>query len=335
MKFLIVGLGSMGKRRIRNLQHLKAGEIIGFDLRKDRREEAEKKYGIRTFEDFEKAMAENPDALIISTPPDLHMKYAMIAAQRNKHFFTEASVVDDGMGELIDLIKDKKIVAAPSCTMRFHPAIKKIKELVDKRTVGKPLAFTYHSGQYLPDWHPWEDYRKFYVAKRATGAAREMVPFELVWLTWLLGDVNAVSCLKGKVSDLDVDIDDTYQVLLKFKSGALGHLLVDVVARAPARVFRLLGKEGTIEWDRSMNIVKVFTAGDKKWKEYPVEEGKPEKRYIAGERMYVEEMERFIGAIEGKERYPYSFNEDKKILEILYAAEKSSDLGKQISLSGR
>jgi len=333
MKFLIVGLGSMGKRRIRNLQYLKAGEIVGFDLREDRREEAEKKYGIRTFGDFEKAMAEKPDALIISTPPDLHMKYATIAARRNKHFFTEASVVDEGMDELIDLIKDKKIVAAPSCTMRFHPAIKKIKELVDERTVGGPLAFTYHSGQYLPDWHPWEDYRKFYVAKRATGAAREIVPFEIVWLTWLLGDVDAVSCLKGKVSDLDVDIDDTYQALLKFKSGVLGHVLVDVISRAPTRVFRLLGEEGVVEWDRSANIVKVFKAGEKKWGEYPAEEGKPEKGYIVGEGMYVEEMERFVRAIEGKERYPYSFTEDRKILEILYAAEKSSDTGRQVSLS--
>ncbi len=336
MKFLVVGLGSMGKRRIRNLQYLKAGEIIGFDLREDRRKEAEEKYKIKTFGEFEEAMIENPAALIISTPPDLHMKYAMIAARKNKHFFTEASVVNDGMGKLISLIKGKKIVAAPSCTMRFHPAIKKIKGLVDERAVGKPLAFTYHSGQYLPDWHPWEDYRKFYVARRTTGAAREIVPFELVWLTWLLGDVDATSCLKGKVSDLDVDIDDTYQVLLKFKSGALGHMLVDVVARAPVRVFRLLGEEGTIEWDRNANVVKVFTAGEKKWEEYSTEEGKPEKGYIIGERMYIEEMERFVRAIEGKEKYPYSFEDDKKILEILYAAEKSSEIGKQISLaSGR
>ncbi|MEM2674800.1 MAG: Gfo/Idh/MocA family oxidoreductase [Candidatus Hadarchaeales archaeon] len=333
MKFLIVGLGSMGKRRIRNLQHLSAGEIIGFDPREDRRKEANEKYGIKSFSEFEEAMRENPDVLIISTPPDLHMKYAIIAAQENKHFFTEASVVDDGMEELIHLLKDKKIVAAPSCTMRFHPAVRKIKELVDRGAVGKPLSFTYHSGQYLPDWHPWEDYRKFYVARRETGAAREIVPFELVWLVWVFGDVRAISCFKGKISGLDVDIDDVYQLLLKFKSGLLGHLLVDVVARYPTRYFRLVGEEGTIEWSRDTGIVRLYRADEKRWENFLAGEGIPEKGYITGEDMYVEEMKAFIRAIKGEAAYPYTFEEDWKILKLLYAAEKSSDEGVHVEVS--
>jgi predicted dehydrogenase len=322
----------MGKRRIRNLQYLKAGEIIGFDLREDRRKEAEEKYNVKTFGDLGEALSENPDAMVISTPPDLHVKYALIAAQRNMHFFTEASVVNDGMDELIRLIKDKTIVAAPSCTMRFHPAIRKIKELVDSGFIGKPLVFTYHSGQYLPDWHPWEDYRKFYVARRATGAAREILPFELVWLTWVFGGVDTISCMKGKVSDLDVDIDDVYQVLLKFREGILGHLLVDVVARAPTRIFRLLGDRGTIEWDWTKKVVRVYDAEKKTWEDCPVDEGIPEKGYIVGEEMYIEEMRAFLMAIKGEGKYPYTFEEDRKILHLLYTAEKSSDTGAHIKV---
>jgi len=325
MKFLVVGLGSMGKRRVRNLQYLKGGEIIGFDPRKDRGEEVEEKYKIRTFDDFDRAMAENPDALVISTPPDLHTKYAIIAAKNDKHFFTEASVVDEGMDELIDICKNKNIVAAPSCTMRFHPAVKKIRELVEKNVIGKPLAFTYHSGQYLPDWHPWEDYRKFYVAKSETGAAREIVPFELAWLTWVFGPINFISCFKGKLSKLEADIDDVYQLILKFRAGILGHVLVDVVARVPYRIFRLLGEEGVVEWNWVEKRVKIFSAKDNKWTELSVDEGAPEKEYIAGEKMYMDEMRCFLQAIEGKTSYPYTFEEDKKILGFLYAAERSSD----------
>jgi len=332
VKFLVIGLGSMGKRRIRNLQYLEAGEILGFDLREDRRKEAEEKYKIRTFGDFEEAMDENPDALVICTPPDLHMKYAMIAAQKNKHFFTEASVVDEGINKLMLLCKDKEIVAAPSCTMRFHPSVRKIKELVDVGAVGKPLTFTYHSGQYLPDWHPWEDYRKFYVTKKQTGAAREIVPFELVWLVWVLGDIETLSCFKGKLSKLDVEIDDVYQMLMRFKNGVFGHMLVDVVAKAPYRTFRLLGEDGVIEWDWMAKQLKVFTAKEKKWKEYPVEEGKPEEGYLAGEKMYIDEMNQFLKAIKSKEKYPYTFHEDKKILNLLYMAERSSEKGEHVKV---
>lgn len=334
MKFLIIGLGSMGKRRIRNLQYLKAGAIVGFDPRDDRRKEVKKKYGVKTFENFDAAMAENPDALIISTPPDLHMKYAMIAAQNDKHFFTEASVVSEGIDELINLCKDKKIVAAPSCTMRFHPSIKKIKELVDGGAIGKPLAFTYHSGQYLPDWHPWENYRKFYAAKKSTGAAREIVSFELVWLTWVLGEIDTISCLKGKLTKLETEIDDAYQILVKFKSGALGHMLVDVISRVPDRSCKLISEEGVMEmrWGKG---VKVYRASNRKWEEYPEEAGTTVEGYSEKikEEPYIEETQRFVQAVRGEVTYPYTFEEDKRILELLYAAEKSSELGRHMSIT--
>lgn len=330
MKFLVVGLGSMGKRRIRNLKHLKAGEIIGFDIKKERREEAERLYGIKTFDDFNSAMLGNPNVLIISTPPNLHTRYAIIAAKRNLHFFTEASVVDDGMDELISICKTKEIVAAPSCTMRFNPAVQKIRELVLSERIGRPYTFTYHSGQYLPDWHPWEDYRKFYVSQKETGAAREIVSFELVWLTWIFGTVDKISCFKGRVSDLDIDIDDVYQIILKFNSGVIGHMLVDVLSRVPYRSLRIIGREGVIEWNWLTKKINLFTTGENKWSTYEVDEGSPEKGYIAGELMYVEEMRALLNAIEGKAKYPYTLEEDKRILGYLYAAEQSSDKGVHI-----
>ena len=326
MKFLIVGLGSMGKRRIRNLQHLKAGEIMGFDTREDRRKEAEKKYGIKTFDKFDKAMRDQPDALIVSTPPDLHVKYAMEAVKNRKHFFMEASVVDWGMNELIAECKNKNIIAAPSCTMRFFPSVKKIKEIVDGKNIGELLLFTYHSGQYLPDWHPWEDYRKFYVARKETGGAREIVAFELVWLTWILGNVDTISCFKGKLSKLDVNIDDAYQIIMKFKNGVFGHMLVDVISRVPDRSCKIFGEEGVIFWDWGAGV-KVYTAKDKSWRNYPEKgritvEGYTEK---IKEGPYIEEMNTFISAIKKEIEYPYTLEEDKRILEVLYVAERSSD----------
>jgi len=334
VKFLIVGLGSMGKRRVRNLQYLKAGRIIGFDPNEDRRRQAAQTYGMRTFGDIDTAMRENPDALVISTPPDLHVKYALLAARNNKHFFMEASVVDEGMDELISFCRGKDVVAAPSCTSRFHPSIMKIKELVEADAVGEVLAFTYHCGQYLPDWHPWEDYRQFYAARRETGAAREIVPFELVWLTWVLGRLDSISCFKGKLSKLNIDIDDIYQLIMRFKSGTLGHMLVDVVARVPYRTCRFLGEEGVIQWEWGEGV-KLYTAKERKWREYRVEEGPTVEGYSdkIKEGHYIEEMNRFIKAIKGEKKYPYTLEDDREMLGLLYAAERSSDLGKHVMIT--
>ncbi len=325
-KFLIVGLGSMGKRRIRNLQYLKAGEILGFDPRDDRRKEAEDKYGLKTFGVFEDAMSQTPDALVISTPPDLHVKYALEAARRNKHFFMEASVVDWGMDELIEECEKKDIVAAPSCTMRFQPSIKKIKEIVDTKDIGDSLLLTHHCGQYLPDWHPWEDYRQFYVAKNATGAAKEIVSFELVWLMWIFGDIDVISCFKGKLSKLDVDIDDAYQMVMKFRNKILGHMLIDVISRVPERSCRIFGDEGVIHWEWGQGV-KAYTTKDKQWTNYPEKAGTSVEGYVEKivEEPYIEEMDAFVKAIKKEIKYPYSLEEDRRVLDVLNAADKSSE----------
>ncbi len=322
----MVGLGSMGKRRIRNLQFLKNDDIIGFDLREDRCSEASEKYKIKTFSAIEDAISQKPIAMVISTPPNLHMKYAKIAIANNIHFFTEASVIQDEMKEVIDQLEKIEIIGLPSCTMRYHPIIKKIKSLLEKNTIGKPLSFLYHSGQYLPDWHPWEDYRKYYVSKRETGACREIVPFELVWITDLFGKINAVSAIKAKVSNLEVDIDDIYNILLDFESGLQASMTVDVIARFPYRQLKILGEDGVIFADWSERIVRYYTK-DEGWRDNRIEDGQIEKNYIHGEGPYIEEMRTFLNTIKKENSTPYTFAEDFKILKILESIEKSSDDG--------
>lgn len=328
MKFLVIGLGSMGKRRIRNLLALEQNDIVGFDTRDDRCKEAEKKYKITTFTDISYALKEKPDAMIISTPPDLHMKYAKIAIENKVHFFTEASVVTDEMEEVIHDLKESKVIGLPSCTMRYHPIVNNVVNILKTNKIGKPLAFLYHSGQYLPDWHPWEDYRKFYVSKRKTGACREIVPFELVWLTSIFGNISTVSAIKSKVSNLDVDIDDIYSILLEFRNGIKGNLTVDVIARYPYRQLKILGEEGVIFADWSERTVGYFTK-DEGWKNNKIDDGIIEKNYIHGDGPYIEEIRTFIQNINKESSQQYTFEDDLNILKILEAIEKSSDLGQR------
>ena len=335
MKFLIVGLGSMGKRRVRNLKYLKAGEIFGFDPREDRRQEVTEKYGIETFDNVEIAFDRKPDAVVISTPPDLHIPYAVQAARRGLHFFTEASVVDTGIEDLLEICRQNPdIVAVPSCTMRYFPGPKKILEVVQDGIVGRPLTFTLHTGQYLPDWHPWEDYRTFYVSQRSTGACREIVPFEMTWLCKVFGEVASVFGKKGKTSDLEADIDDFYQILLDFDSGVSGFLQVDVLARDFLRHFRLIGSEGTVEWDCQGNEVRVFEAATGKWAVHSLELGTAEKMYVNPEEPYVAEMRDFIAAMKGERSFGYTYEEDCRILSCLYASERSHGEGRRITLKG-
>lgn len=322
MKFLVIGLGSMGKRRVRNLITLDQKDIIGFDPRKDRCVEAEQKYSIKTYQNFEDAINTKPDAMIISTPPDLHSKYAKIAIEKKSHFFTEANVVTDGMSEIIDLLKNNDIVGVPSSTLRFHNMFLKLKTiLMENKNLGNVLCILHHNGHYLPDWHPWEDYRDFYVSKKITGAGREMVPYELVWLTALFGKIRNVKGLKTRTGILDSEIDDLYNAILEFDNGIKGMLTVDVISRIPYRQIKIITENGVIESDWNEKKIKVFTKSEG-WGEFIIDSGKPEKNYIHGEGTYVNEIEGFIQAIKKEKKFPYSFEEDLYTLNILEAIEK-------------
>ena len=335
MKFLVIGLGSMGKRRIRNLQYLKAGEIIGFDIKEDRRKETKEKFGIDVFSNFKKAIDAKPDAFIICNPPNLHMEYAKIAAENDIHFFMELNMSTGPMEALIEICKKKDIVAAPSCTMRFHPNIRLMKTLFESNRIGKIVAFTYHSGQYLPDWHPWEDYHNFFASQRETGGCKEIILFELVWILWLFGNIEKVLSMKKKTTILDSDIDDIYQILLQFKNGSIGHLLVDVVSRISTRNLTVVGQKGTIEWNWIDDVIKLYDAEEKKWTEIKNREAYKDKGYKYIEFMYIEEMRSFLQAIKEKKQYNYSLSKDLKILKIFEAIEKNSTNQKYITIQKR
>lgn len=334
MKILQIGLGSMGKRRLRNLKALDEKDVIAFDLREDRRKEVEEKFGIKTYDNFEDAMKEKPEVFIISVPPHIHLDYQLYAAKNNIHFFTEASVVKEGLDEVIDILKGKDIVGAASSTLRFHPAVKRIKELVDSNAIGKSCTFTHHSGQFLPDWHPWEKVEDFYASQKETGGGREIVPFEMSWITWIFGEVASVSGLLANTLDMGDHIDDVYQILLTFKSGLIAHLLVDVVSRYAYRHFKLLGSDGVIEWDWNTKKVGVFDAKTQEWKYYKEDAGVAQEGYNPNiiEEMYIDEMNHFLNAVRKKEKYHYPLEDDHVILDMLYKIEESFEKGKKIDL---
>ena len=155
VNFLVIGLGSMGKRRVRCLKALGHSEIYGFDPRADRTEEA-LKLGIKLVQGVEDFLASKKPVCIISVPPDVHHEYMQLCFKHGCHFFVEASVCLDGIEELWAKYKNSSVVAAPSCTLAFHPGIQFIFKLLKEDRIGKLSNMVYHSGQYLPDWHPYE-----------------------------------------------------------------------------------------------------------------------------------------------------------------------------------
>jgi predicted dehydrogenase len=323
--FLVVGLGSMGKRRIRCLLALgfKKTNLLGFDLREDRRIEVQEKYGIRTFSDVKNIDFSQITAVIVSLPPDKHAIGAKIAIDNNKPVFIEASVVLDDVND-IEKYNNGKVYIAPSCTMVYHPMIKDIKNIIKSGRYGKVCNFSYHSGQYLPDWHPWENVNDFYVGQRITGGAREIVPFEFTWIIDLLGFPKEVKGHYRKTIDFNCDIEDSYTCSINY-GDIVGVMIVDVAARYAVRNLVINLEEAQIQWRWDKKEIEVYEAKNGRW----IYLKQPAHTSISGyneninEGMYVEELDAFINAIDNNNLYPNTLDKDIKVLELLKAIEDS------------
>lgn len=336
MKFLVIGLGSMGKRRIRCLQALNKDKIGGFDPNPERCSESRAKYDIVTFDSL-KAAVDNmkPNVFIISVPPDKHLEYMNYAVKNGIHFFVEASVLDEGFEDLKRELQTREIIAAPSATLMFHPAIQTIKEIIDSGELGKLSNILLHSGQYLPDWHTYEKVRDYYVSNPATGGGREIVPFELTWFTEVFGMPRRVCSNFRKTIEIEGAeyIDDTYNCLLDYGS-FLANVTVDVVSRYATRRLTVNGSKKQLFWTWDKNCVSIFDPVKDSWEERQYEMKDSEDGYNAniGENMYVDEIRNFLDAIENKKKFINSMDKDHEVLKLLYKLERADNLSKYIEV---
>jgi hypothetical protein len=210
MKFLIIGAGSMGTRRVRTLLSLGYSplDITIYDNDTKKAEDAAKKYDIWWYDVMPNLILNKFDAVIISVPPLLKQKYISMCNDAETPCFAEADVTEYSGNY------------AASATMRFHPAIQKIKELLYSGTLGKVYTFTHHCGNHIEDWHPGANKKTYYAMTKEAGGCKEIFPFELSWLSYLFGTpIDAYGMIDKKLDDPDISADDVYCAAVKFASG--------------------------------------------------------------------------------------------------------------------
>ena len=317
----MVGCGSIGKRHIRNLLALSVRNILAYDSNPVRSYEVREEFGVETLNNLESAWEQNPYGAFITTPTSLHIPIAIQAAEYGCHLFIvkPLSHTFEGVKKLLALIEEKQLISLVGCNMRFHPGLQKVKELIEEKTLGNMVAARVESGQYLPDWHPMEDYRKNYSARRDLGGGIILDAIhELDYIRWLLGEVRSVSCFAGKLSHLEIETEDTAEIILRFSNGAIGEVHVDYVQRAYSRTSQFIGDEGTIRWDYSQGTVRYYSSASDRWMEF-----ENPKDWVANQ-MYVDELSHFLCCLEGRVQPEQDVSEGAKVLAVALAAKSSA-----------
>jgi predicted dehydrogenase len=330
-RFVVAGCGSIGKRHIKNLLALSAGEVLAFDVQAERRREVSAALGVETLANADEVWARQPDVLLVAVPTALHMALALAAAERGVHLFIEKPLASgwDGVDRLLGLVRQHEIVSLVGCNLRFHPGLVTVKHLLGENRVGRVIAARVEVGQYLPDWHPWEDYRRSYSARAELGGGIILDAIhEIDYIRWLLGEVTNAVCVAGKLSDLEIDTEDTAALLLRFDNGALGEVHLDYIQRAYSRTCQIIGVEGTIHWDYAAGQVRWYSTDTKGWSSWSNPTG------WDANQMYLDEMKHFLACLAGSEKPQLDAAQAAKVLRIALAAKESAREGRWIELGG-
>lgn len=328
MKILVVGCGSIGQRHIQNLKEFSNVEVVACRI-KGGIEEIEKKLDVKTVCGLDNGIDQKPDAVLITTPTSTHIPIALKAAEKGCHLFIEKPISHDleGVKKLIRIIDKKGLTCMVGYNLRFHPGLKLIKRLLEEKVIGNIVSVRVEAGQYLPEWHPLEDYRTGYSAKKSLGGGVILdLSHEIDYIRWFLGEVKEVFSFTSKLSHLEIETEDVAEILLRFKSGVIGEVHLDYIQRFPSRSCQIIGDEGTLLYDFNENKVKLFSAKDKKWQIF-LENEKYDKNQT-----YTDEIKHFVDCVNRKKKPIVNETDGKKVLEIVSAAKESSKAKKVISL---
>ncbi len=327
LKILVVGYGSIGKRHVNNLMKLKNIEILVCS--KNKNTDQLKKNGIQVYDSLAKCLDEKPDIGFVCNVTSLHVKTAIKLAQNGCHLFIEKPLSNSlaDVNHLITLIRKKKLITMVGCNLRFHKCIQGIKKEIQNNEIGRIISVRVESGSYLPNWHPWEDYRASYASLKKLGGGVVLTCIhEIDYLCWFFGDVDRVFSFTGKFSDLEISVEDLSAILLKFKKNIIAEVHLDYFQQPDFRSCKVIGTMGTIYWDSETNEVHLYDTNKRKW----IRKIKL-KNYERNE-MYIQELSYFINCVKNKKTTMNTVNDALKTLQVAFATKKSSSLNKIIKI---
>ncbi len=328
-RFLIAGLGSIGRRHLRNLVTLGETDIVLLRSHRATLPDAElAAYPEET--DINLALEKyRPQAVIVSNPTALHLDVAIPAARQGCAILLEKPISGSmtGVSQLDEAARHHSAPILMGFQFRFHPSLLQVRQWINEQALDRVFSASVHYGEYLPGWHPWEDYRKGYAARGDLGGGVLLTQcHSLDYMRWLLGDPEAISGVVGRFSDLEVDVDDTADMIVRFPDKVTGAIHLDFAQQPPSHEVMIEGTSGSIRCDLLTGMVRSYKAGDSDWQTRPAPAGWERNS------MFLDEMRHFVAVARGSAQPSCTLADGMRVMQMIEAVRKSSKSGRQISL---
>ena len=338
MKFLIAGLGSIGRRHFRNLIALGEKDIVLLRSHRATLPDDELAgYPVET--DIHSALTNHkPDAVIVANPTSLHMEIAIPAAEAGCAILLEKPIADslDRVDELRKAAQKSGSKILVGFQFRYHPTLNKARELIQQNALGQVLTVHAHWGEYVPQWHPWEDYRQSYAARADLGGGViRTLTHPLDYLRYLIGDVESLWSFNGHISSLEMDVEDVAEIGLKFSSGAIGGVHLNYVQRPPAHRLEIVGTKGTLRWDGIDGLLYSFKSpapfgSFSDSPPAPVVEAFAPPDGFERNQLFLAQTRHFVASASGKVEPRCTLADGEQALRLALAAGESQEAGRVV-----
>jgi predicted dehydrogenase len=342
MKFLVAGLGSIGRRHLRNLITLGEKDIVLLRSHRATLPDGELAgYPVET--NLAEALQKHkPDAVIVANPTSMHLDVAIPAAEVGCHILLEKPISHSL--ERVSILQQTAEKSGSKILVgfqfRYHPTLNEARELIQSNALGKILTVHAHWGEYLPQWHPWEDYRQSYAARAELGGgAIVTLTHPLDYLRYLLGEVESLWSFNGHISPLEIDVEDIAEIGLRFASGAVGGIHVNYFQRPPAHRLEIIGTNGTLRWDNADGILHFyrFSSPFGSYADQPpapvIESFYPPEDFERNQ-LFVAQTRHFIETARGEKEPVCSLEDGVMALRLALGAHESQKTGQVVQLTG-
>ena len=327
---LIVGLGSIGLRHLRIAREIFPESRIAVLRHKETNEIPEG--ADEVFFNLNHAIQFQPKIAIICSPASTHIEISRALVKQGIHILIEKPISNEkiGLEELNREAVENSCVVTVGYNLRFLPSLKKFKDLIDKNFVGDLYSVRGEVGQYLPNWRK-TDYRKTVSAQKILGGGVLLeLSHELDYLRWIFGEVESVQAQLSRQSQLDIDVEDTAHIILKFKenknnTNLMASLNLDFIRHDTVRMCHAIGDKGSLRWNGLTGDVDLFESEKSEWKNiYKYEADQDES--------YKNEWLHFIECINKENTPNISFQDGMKVLDIIDSIKIASSTGTRVMI---